>query len=152
MAEKDYKRGKSKQEKQKSLITFLKKISVEGIYKWIAKAHFQISQDSKLIRKAFSSSGFLLEDAVIRSQQEVNEMEIEMDFDSQRNRRMEMEIENENDGIPCDIPGSILLSTEEFQEIVEQFEEFNISEGIIEQVQEKKILWRLIVYTKIAVL
>jgi len=58
------------------------------------------------------SSGFVLKDAVVQPHQETNEM----DFDSQRNRRMKrkIEVENENGGIPCGVPGSILIYTEEF--------------------------------------
>ena len=130
MAEKDFKRN-GKSSKQVSFLRFLKKISVEDIFKWIRKAHLEISQNSELIKKAFLSSGFIMRN-LAQPQRQSNEMEIEMNGVSNNNQEMEIEVE-ENDGIPCDVPESILLSTEEFQEVLSEFENLNLTNENIEE-------------------
>ena len=96
-------------------------MTVEDLFAWTRNAFLETKTKPDLIKRAFHRSGFLpLENT---HQEEIN-MEIEEYGEIQMEKEVNMSIEEVEKSIPCDIEGlNILVSTDEYQEVIGEHEE-----------------------------
>ena len=107
LAKKDIARSKSK---QKSIMSHMKKITIENICQWITKAFIQMKDSIDLIQRSFTIAGFIEDDMI-----EDGLMEIE-------------ETNSTDEGIPLDDNEDDPIARDKDQDEVIEEELFEVNE------------------------
>ena len=118
ISEKDRKR--QCRQKQQTLLSHFSKITIEDIFFWIKKAYLMIKDDSKLIKNAFVSAGYIDNDVM---EEEILKKEDSMEIEN------EEEVEGDLSYIPID-DSQLEEEDEEDEDLLNDSFEFNDIEEI----------------------